>query len=142
MTITINYSEVCDSIYASTALATLSPAARITLLHPDHADALRVVIRDCVAVLVAALPPKASASVAFTPDTAVITAADTGADPALAARAIAAQAASLTLLQIKIAASSDPAAVLRLAAVLPEITAGIGSLLDPAPRPATIRPWG
>lgn len=49
---TVTHSSILEAIYASSALATLSPEHRTTLLHPDHAPALRALIPDAAGIIV------------------------------------------------------------------------------------------
>ena len=49
----VYHDSILRSLYASTALATLAPEHRATLLHPDHAAALKALIPDAVGILVA-----------------------------------------------------------------------------------------
>lgn len=52
----ISITDVLDDIYATTALGTLIPGTNIALLHPDHADALRLVVRDALTAVLASAP--------------------------------------------------------------------------------------
>lgn len=52
----ISYHNVLQSIYASSALTTMSPLCAAPLLHPDHETALRRVIADCLYMLIARFP--------------------------------------------------------------------------------------
>jgi len=54
--IQIKISEVLDHVYAISALGTLFPNCKISILHPDHADALRIVLRDSLAAVLSAAP--------------------------------------------------------------------------------------
>lgn len=52
----LHINDVLDDIYATTALGTLVPGAKIALLHPDHAEALRLVVRDALYAVLAIVP--------------------------------------------------------------------------------------
>lgn len=52
----ISFHNVLQSIYASSALSTMSPLCAAPLLQPDHEPALRRLIADCMYMLIARFP--------------------------------------------------------------------------------------
>lgn len=52
----ISLPNVLNSIYASSALTTMSPMCEAPLLHPDHEKALRQIITDSMHLLITRLP--------------------------------------------------------------------------------------
>ncbi|MDE6301814.1 MAG: hypothetical protein K2M19_08875 [Muribaculaceae bacterium] len=52
----ISHDSILEALYASTALATLTPEHRATLLHPDHAPAIKALVKDAVGIVIARCP--------------------------------------------------------------------------------------
>lgn len=71
----VTYTSILDAIYASSALATLTPEHRVTLLHPDYAPALKALIPDAFSIILARCADL-SFSVNFTDDLCEIEAPD------------------------------------------------------------------
>ena len=137
---TILYSEIAKSIYAKTALASLFPENQLAILHPDHEEALTVVIRDCLAVILAHLPADAIESVEFSDGCAEISFAY--ANENIQIQNIIIQiVSSLAIDQIRCAANGSMAEVSRLSASLTTRIAPISNILEPPVRPARITRW-
>lgn len=128
---TVSYSAICERLYAITAIATLSKSCKIALLHPDHADALRLMVRDALSALLSSLPKGIIEKSVYTDEEAVITFFRQPDDAEAVRAAILSAVASFTLAQAKIAASDSPETILRLAALLPSYAAGIVNALTP-----------
>ena len=135
----VSYDLICERVYAATALATLNGACGVALLHPDHGKALRIVARDAVAAIAASLPSGLVDGVTFTDEGATVEVSERGRDTELAEGAMLAATATLTLAQVKIASSESPETVVRLAAALPSLAAGVAEALSPRPKAAVIR---
>lgn len=135
----LDYTHVCDAVYAATALATLSGATTTPLLHPDHADALRVLVGDTVALIVAQLGTDIIEDVQYTENSADIRLRHTAADTHGALRAFEATVAAMVLALVKIAASDDPGKVVELAANLHSAVDPLVGLLTPPLRQAKIK---
>lgn len=138
---TIYYSDICRRIYALSALATLNPHADIALFHPDHADALNVVVRDCIATIISEIPQNLIQRNELFDDYAEITLYDKYLDTETIAHAFHSAVTSLTLCQLKIAASADSQAVITLAQSIPVIISPVINALSAPIRPARILPY-
>lgn len=139
-TIILNYNEICERIYAATALATLNKECRTALLHPDHAASLKLMVRDSIASIIASLEPGIVDSVSYGDDSVCITIGNDSVDLQTAKQAISGAAATLSLSQVKIAASSEPGAIINLASAMPTICTGIVRILSTSARPGRIIP--
>lgn len=117
-------SRVLERIYATTALVTLMPQCKLPLLHPDHADALLLVMRDALAAVVALAPSGAIKLKGISYEAYTLDIRD-DLDPGLCAETLVAALCSCTL-GIIYGAAGLPA---------PELP----SLLSLAPAPATAR---
>lgn len=137
---TLKISEILERVYASTALATLSASGRVALLHPDHAEALRLVVRDSVAAISASLGRELIGRIVWDKETITLDVACAGADTDLAREAFVSAAATLALAQVKIAASDSAREVLNLASILPALSSGVENALRPSPGHARIMP--
>lgn len=137
---TIPIHEICDRIYAVTALATLAEDSGVALLHPDHAAALSHVVGDTVALLLAELPAGIVEDARCSSDTIEITLADGAADTENARAAVAAAVAMLALAQVKIAASDRADSIVRLASSVRSAAAALAEKLRPFTRPRRISP--
>lgn len=138
---TLLLSQICERIYATTALATISPKSDAVLLHPDHEPALKSVIRDVMAAIVATLPKENVAGFNADDEKVEIILADRQADNDATKAALMTAAATLALAQVKIAASGTPSDIVRLASVLPVVTQGISGLLEPTVNSRRIVPF-
>lgn len=141
MKISLNFSDIRERIYATTAIATLSTGCKIALLHPDHAPALNLIIADSLATIVSAVNKLTPASIDISDDSASVTVPADAADAALARNALLAAACSITLAQVKIAASEEPGRVVKLAAVIQSIADAVAPCLAPVSGTAYIRPY-
>ncbi len=86
-TITILTTQILDGIYARSALSTLSAECRMSILHPDHADALRHVIGDAISVVVASAKA-GTIKIKSISDEAYTLEISEGTDPVMASRLI------------------------------------------------------
>lgn len=99
----ILFSDVLDSIYARSALATLGELSKAPLLHPDHSRALLRTVRDMFSLLAPRLP--AGVTVRSVDDEgADIDIADKAVDTALLAEAVRSALAAATLQAVSVAA--------------------------------------
>ena len=99
----ILFSDVLDSIYARSALATLGELSKAPLLHPDHSRALLRTVRDMFSLLAPRLP--AGVEVRSVDDGgADLDITDKTVDIALLAEAVRASLASATLQAVSVAA--------------------------------------
>ena len=135
----ITYSEICKSIYATSALTTLNPESRLALLHPDHSDMLKTIVRDSMATIITTIPADLITSVRYDSESVSITTSDKAHDTERTKSAFVSATTLVTLIQIKIAASDSPDAILRLAGELPAITRNLVDAISPKHRPARIR---
>lgn len=138
---TISYSEICNRVYAASAIATLAPGSRAAFIHPDHERSVSLMVRDAVAAVIASMPRQYFTAVEYTPSEAVITLAPDVIDCPTVSAALMSAITSVVLATVKLAASDRPEKIVDLAAALPSITAGLAEYMSPAPRPAFIRPF-
>lgn len=137
---TVYYSEILDRIYATSGLSTLSPGSQAALLHPDYAEALTLLVRDVAGALIAGVPRAIVSNIILGDESIQITfAANTDNDDIAKASFISA-VTTLVLAQIKIAASSDPDAILSLVRLLPSLSSAVTNAVTPPVAPARIRP--
>ena len=140
MPMKIPLSSVCDRIYAASALATLSKDTRTALLHPDHGEALRLIVRDTVAALAASVPKELISDCVVGDDCVEIVPADTGSDNDAVRSAFITASASLVLAQVRIAASESPDTISRLASTISSLSCGLTQALSPKASFASITP--
>lgn len=136
----ISIPEVIDRLYAVTALATLSPAARIALLQPDHADALAMVVRDNIALLLSSLPKGIVERVELKDDAVEIAFAHESDDNESSSAAIISIATTLVLAQLKISASDSPEMILGIASLLPSLADRLAQAFSSPAAPSRITP--
>lgn|GEM_PF-5469275 len=128
-TLTIPTSLILDDIYARSALSTLMAECRMSILHPDHAEALLHVAGDALSVVAATAPP-GTLTIKSISDEAYTLEVSESTDPVMAARLIRTATAS-TALRIILEAAGLPA---------PELQQ-LGSLAPSAASCGRVRPF-
>lgn len=138
----LSLSQACDAIYAATAIATLSRNTNIALLCPDHSGALKLMVRDTAAAVIASLGKDIVLSAEFLEDDIIILFVNDEADNELTQAVFYSILTSLTLAQARICASDSPDTVVSLASRLPLIISPLKNILSRPLAPSRIKPCG
>lgn len=140
MTVTIEYLEVCTRVQAATALAGIMPQTRTALFHPDHDRAMILVVRDVAAMIVASFPDNLVRGASFGDESAEIEFDIEEQKLEIVRSALFSAITSLTLAQLKIAASDRPEQVISLTRSITEITSSLASYAQSSFSPSRIKP--